>query len=194
MNETPHSLLQRLRQQPDEESWKRLIDLYSPLLHRWLRQAGLVGSDADDLIQEVFLTLVREMPSFDHNRRRGAFRSWLRKILVNRVRGFQRQRQHLPGLNLDPKFSETIERLEDDSSDLSRLWEREHNEFVVRRLLQLIEPEFTISTWEAFRRQVIDGLDPLEVARDLGLSIDSVYAAKSRVLRRMRREIDGLID
>jgi RNA polymerase sigma-70 factor (ECF subfamily) len=148
MNETPHSLLQRLRQQPDEESWKRLIDLYSPLLHRWLRQAGLVGSDADDLIQEVFLTLVREMPSFDHNRRRGAFRSWLRKILVNRVRGFQRQRQHLPGLNLDPKFSETIERLEDDSSDLSRLWEREHNEFVVRRLLQLIEPEFTISTWE----------------------------------------------
>jgi len=191
---TPQSLLQRLREKPDEEGWKRLIDLYTPLLRRWLSQTGVDGSDADDLLQEVFLAVVREMPSFHHNQRNGAFRSWLRTILVHRLRGYLRGRRRSPQLAADASIPETLDLLEDESSDLSRLWDREHDEFVARRLLQMIEPEFAVSTWQAFCRQVIDGSDPGEVAKELGISIDSVYAAKSRVLRRMRREIEGLID
>jgi RNA polymerase sigma-70 factor (ECF subfamily) len=191
---TPHSLLQRLRENPDEDGWKRLVDLYAPLLQRWLAQTGIAGPDADDLLQEVFVSVVREMPSFHHNQRRGAFRSWLRTILVHRVRGHLRRRRGSPQSAADLDIPETLDRLEDQSSDLSRLWDREHDEFVVRLLLQLIEPEFATTTWQAFRRLVIDGQDPEDVAKELGLSIHSVYAAKSRVLRRMRREIEGLIN
>jgi RNA polymerase sigma-70 factor, ECF subfamily len=84
--------------------------------------------------------------------------------------------------------------LEDPASELNRLWDRQHDTFIVRRLLELIEPEFTASTWQAFWRQVIDGQPPGEVADALGLSLDAVYTAKSRVLRRLRRETEGLTD
>ena len=86
MTDTPNSLLVRLRLQPDDDSWKRLIDLYTPLLQRWLRKLDIHGSDADDLLQETFLVLVREISYFQHNHQQGAFRCWLRTVLVNRLR------------------------------------------------------------------------------------------------------------
>ncbi len=86
MSDTPRSLLERLRHQPDGDSWKRLVDLYTPPLLHWLRQAGVDSSDADDLMQEFFVAVLREMPTFEHNQQRGAFRCWLRTILVYRLR------------------------------------------------------------------------------------------------------------
>lgn len=190
MTETPQSLLRRLREQPDEEAWKRLVDLYTPLLQRWLRQAGADGTDGEDLMQEVFVAVVREMPSFHHNQQRGAFRSWLRNILVNRLRGhWNRKRTTLPSDNVA-----ALESLEDPAGDLNQLWEREHDAYLAQRILQLIEKDFAPSTWQAFRRVVLDGVRASEAAAELGLSVNSVLLAKSRVLRRARREIDGLID
>jgi RNA polymerase sigma factor (sigma-70 family) len=191
MTDTPHSLLERLRLRPDDEAWKRLLDLYTPLLRCWLHQAGVVGTDADDLLQDVFATLVREIVCFKHNERHGAFRRWLRAILINRVRGFLRDQR----TRIQPAASANVlASLEDPASELNRLWDRQHDTFIVRRLLELIEPEFTASTWQAFWRQVIDGQPPGEVADALGLSLDAVYTAKSRVLRRLRRETEGLTD
>jgi RNA polymerase sigma-70 factor (ECF subfamily) len=194
MTDTPRSLLERLRVQPSEDSWKRLVDLYTPLLKRWARQSGVEGADADDLLQEVFAALVREMPAFEHNRRSGAFRRWLRQILVNRVRGYLRTRRARLPAGGDAQTLNVLDRLEDPASDLSRAWDREHDEFVARRLLELIEPEFTASTWRAFWRQVMDGQRPAQVAAELGLSADAVYSAKYHVLRRLRREIEGLTE
>jgi RNA polymerase sigma-70 factor (ECF subfamily) len=194
MTDTPRSLLERLHHQPDEESWKRLIELYTPLLRRWLRQSGVEGADAADLMQEVFVALVHELPSFEHSQRRGAFRRWLHTILLNRLCGYWKVRQTTPETADSSKILQELDRLQDPASDLNQLWEREHDVFVAQRVLQLIENDFTPAIWEAFRRQVLDGQNPAEVAQALGLSLDSVYAAKSRVLRRMRREIEGLID
>ncbi len=194
MTDTPHSLLERLRVKPDEQSWKRLVDLYTPLLYNWLRQAGVEGADADDLLQEVFTTLVREIGTFEHSQRSGAFRRWLRGILLNRLRGFLRGKQTRPQPAADANAQAVLDSLEDPTSELNRLWDRQHDTFILRRLLELIEPEFAASTWKAFRLQVIDNLPPAKVADSLGLSLDAVYTAKSRVLRRLRREIDGLMD
>jgi RNA polymerase sigma factor (sigma-70 family) len=194
MTDTPHSLLARLRLRPDDDSWKCLIDLYTPLLQRWLRQAGVDGPDADDLLQEVFLTVVREMPSFKHNHQRGAFRCWLRTILVNRLRGLWYARRMTPPAADAAEVLSVVERLEDPASDLNQIWEREHDAFLARRILQLIEKDFTASTWQAFRRVVLDGARPAEVAAEMSLSVNAVLLAKSRVLRRARQEIDGLID
>ena len=96
MNETSLSLLARISQSADSDSWDRLVELYTPLMRRWVRSYEVTGADADDLVQEVLTVVSQELPKFKHNERAGAFRSWLRKILVNRLRNHWRDRQNSP--------------------------------------------------------------------------------------------------
>src|SRR5262249_47025885 len=140
MFETSASLLERLRQQPDAVSWKRLVDLYTPLLRGWLHRNLVPHDDVDDLVQEVMEVLVRELPHFRYDRQRGSFRGWLRTITVNRLRMFWRSRQHRPLATGDSDLARKLNELEDPHSALSKLWDREHDRHVARRLLELIEP------------------------------------------------------
>jgi RNA polymerase sigma-70 factor (ECF subfamily) len=194
VSQTSASLLQRLREQPDGDAWHRLVHLYTPLLRQWLGRYGLQPSDVDDLTQEVLAVVVRELPQFRHNERTGAFRRWLRTILVHRLRGFWRARQSRPVATGDSDLGRLLEQLEDPASGLSRLWDQEHDRHVMARLLEQIEPEVTPTTWQAFRRVVLDGMDEEAVAAELGLSVNAVFIAKSRVLARLRRVARGLID
>jgi RNA polymerase sigma factor (sigma-70 family) len=194
MSETSYSLLERLRVEPDDASWKRLVDLYTPLLQKWLRRHFLLEADAEDLVQEVMAVLVREVPRFEHNGQPGAFRRWLRTILVHRLQGFWRARQGRPVASGDSDLAKRLEQLEDPASGLSQLWDQEHDRHVMGRLLEQIEPQVAPSTWQAFRRVVLDGKDEEIVAKELGLSVNAVFIAKSRVLARLRREAQGLID
>ncbi len=193
MPATPISLLERLRVRPDAESWQRFVDLYTPLIAGWLRALGLQPADADDLTQETLGVLMRELPQFRHNLRPGAFRRWLRGIVVNRLRAFRRGRRPIPTGGA-PALEQALEHLDDPESDLNRRWDEEHDRHVVRRLLELIEPEFEPATWRAFRMVVLEGSPTAETAAALGLSPNAVRIAKSRVLTRFRKEIDGLID
>jgi RNA polymerase sigma-70 factor (ECF subfamily) len=186
-------LLERLRLRPDADSWQRLVDLYAPLISDWLRALGLQAVDVEDLTQDTLTTLVREMPNFHHNLRPGAFRRWLRRIVLNRLRTFRRVRHPLPA-GCDPALEQTLDLLEEPDSDLSRRWDEEHDQHVVRRLLELIEPEFEPATWSAFRMVVFENKTTRETADALALSPNAVRIAKSRVLARFRQEIDGLID
>jgi len=77
---------------------------------------------------------------------------------------------------------------------LSDLWNREHDEHVLRRLLELVEPEFTSPVWQAFRGVALEGKPAAEVAAELGATVNAVFLAKSRVLRRLRQEARGLVD
>jgi RNA polymerase sigma-70 factor (ECF subfamily) len=194
MPETSVSLLERLRLRPDAESWRRLVDLYTPLIRGWLARHALQESDAEDLTQEVMGVLVREVPSFRHDLRQGAFRRWLRGITVNRLRVFWRGRRAHPAGTGDSGFAKVLDQLQDPESSLSRLWDQEHDRHVARRLLELIEPEFEPVTWQAFRGLVLDGKRTAEVAADLGVTPNAVRIAKSRVLSRFRQEVEGLID
>jgi RNA polymerase sigma-70 factor (ECF subfamily) len=194
MSETPVSLLDRLRLRPDPQSWQRLVELYTPLIRNWLRFHALQPSDADDLTQEVLGVLVRELPQFQHNLRRGAFRRWLRTLTVNRLRSFWRSRRRGPVATGASDFEKMLDQMQDPESHLSRLWDQEHDRHVARRLLDLLEPEFEPATWRAFRLLVLEGKSTAEVAAELGLSANAVRIAKSRVLSRFRREAEGLID
>jgi RNA polymerase sigma factor (sigma-70 family) len=190
LNETPLSLLDRLRRQPrDQPSWRRLTMLYGPLIRRWLQQHDTPEADADDLTQEVLLVLARDLGDFDHNGRTGAFRLWVRSITANRLRDYWRARRSRPIDGLDDRLAQ----LEDPESELGRLCDREHDEFIVRRLTELIQPEFAPSTWNSFRILVFEERPASEVAETLGLSVNAVLIAKSRVLRRLRQEGQGLI-
>jgi RNA polymerase sigma-70 factor (ECF subfamily) len=193
MPETSVSLLDRLRDSPDDASWQRLVDLYTPLIQTWLRRQGLQPADADDLAQDVLAVLVRELPGF-HHQRTGAFRSWLRTITVHRLRNFWRASQTRAVATGDSDLVRRLEELEDPHSALSRLWDQEHDQHIMKRAMELIASEFAPSTWKAFRRQVLEGASVDTVAAELGLSANAVIIAKSRVLSRLREEIRGLVD
>jgi len=187
MSVTSATLLQRLRDRSDGEAWDRLVRLYTPLIRGWLKRHLPQSADEDDLAQQVLTVVVEKLPTFEHNGRPGAFRAWLRGICVNRLRMFWRTR---PDPGPDPEAA--LRQLEDPNSDLSRRWDREHDEHVARKLLDAIEHDFQPATWQAFSRVVLDGAEPEAVAAELGLGLSSVYAAKSRVLRRLRDEMAGL--
>jgi RNA polymerase sigma-70 factor (ECF subfamily) len=186
--DTSISLLERLRFRSDEQSWQRLIELYTPLIRNWLARYRIQPTDLDDLVQEVFRTLVRELPQFQHDLRRGAFRRWLRSIALNRLRS------HWRGHHESPVAEEILDQLEDPASDLSKRWDEEHDQFVARELLKLLETEFEPSTWAAFRLLVLEGVETREVATRLNITPNAVRIAKSRVLTRFRQEIDGLVE
>jgi RNA polymerase sigma-70 factor (ECF subfamily) len=194
MSETSFSLLARLREQPDADSWKRLVDLYTPLIHGWLRRHSVPQADADDLTQEVMTVVVRELPNFNHNQQPGAFRAWLRTIAVNRLRALWRSRQNRPVGTGDSDFLKMLDQLEDPESGMSRLWDQQHDQHVARRLMELVEPHFEPTTWKAFRRVVMDGMKAAAVAAELNTSVNAVLLAKSRVLSRLRQEMAGLTD
>jgi RNA polymerase sigma factor (sigma-70 family) len=197
VTDTPLSLLDRLRQRPDQDSWqvswRRLVELYTPLIRSTLGRFGVPDSDAEDILQEVLGVLVREVPAFEHNGRPGAFRCWLRTVVVHRLGAYWRAQKSRPVAG-DSEFDTRLAELEDDSSDPSRQWDHEHDTLVARRLLELLEPEFTPSTWQAFRRQILDDARPADVAAELGITVNAVLIAKSRVLRRLREEGRGLVD
>ncbi len=194
MTATSISLLQRLAREPDSESWQRLVDVYTPLLKQWLGRYDVQDADADDLVQDVLLVVSRELKQFEHNRRTGAFRSWLRTILVHRLRRFWDKQKQRPAATGGSDVLQQLDQLEDAASRISRLWDREHDEHVVRRLLDLMEPRFSAETWRAFWRIVMDEAKTDAVAAELGISRNSVYIAKSRVLSILRLEAQGLID
>src|SRR5262245_93828 len=156
MSETSPSLLERLRDPADPRSWQRLVHLYTPLIRGWLRRHGVQEQDADDLVQEVLLAVVRELPRFHYDRARGSFRGWLRVVTANRLRAFWRARRR-PGAGGPDDLALVLEELEDPASRLSRAWDDEHDRHVFARLLELIEPEFEPATWRAFRRVALDG-------------------------------------
>lgn len=194
MPDTSASLLERVQRQADATAWERLVELYTPLIRGWLRRQALVPDDAEDVVQEVLAVVVRKLPQFERQPRPGAFRRWLRNITVNCVREFWRAQRGRPVATGDSDFQRKLNELEDSDSQLSRLWDKEHDEHVTRQLLELIRPRFEASTWCAFQRVAIDGVAPQAVAEELGISVNAVFIAKSRVLAQLRQEGAGLID
>src|SRR4051812_29974892 len=136
--ETSVSLLERLAASPGDDDWRRLVELYQPLLRAWLARAGVPEADRDDLTQEILLVVFREVAGFER-RGEGAFRAWLRAILVNRTRVFFRtcQRRPPPATG-DSEELRKLDELESPGSSLSALWDREHDEHVVETLLRQV--------------------------------------------------------
>jgi RNA polymerase sigma-70 factor (ECF subfamily) len=186
--DTPASLLERLRQPGQEQAWSRLVELYTPLLYNWARRAGLQPQDAADLVQDVFTILVQKLPEFVYDKQRN-FRGWLRTLLMNRWRDSRRRAAVRPA----EVGHADLDGLAASSSD--ELFEEvEYRRQLVGRALRLIRPEFRELTWKAWSEHGLAGRPAAEVARELGLTEGAVYTAKCRVLRRLRRELEGLLD
>ncbi len=186
MNTTHISLLVRLRQPGQAEAWGQFVELYTPLLHAWARRLGLADADVEDLVQDVFVVLARELPRFDYQPQRGSFRGWLKTIAVNRWRELQRKRR---ASSVGEEVLAELPAPQDEP-----FWEVEYRQYLVSGALRLLRGEFSDVTWQAFERYMIEDRDAAMVAAELGVSVGTVYAAKSRVLARLREELDGLFD
>ncbi len=188
MAQTPPTLLNRLREAPeDADAWRRFDALYRPLLTSWLRRYALQPHDCDDLVQDILQAVLSELPQFHYDPVRGHFRGWLRQIMVNRLRAFWR------GERNNAAIEPVLDQLQDPASDLSRLWDREHDQHVLKGMLAQLEPDYAPATWHAFRR-LLNGDDAGEVAGTLGISVNAVLLTKSRILKRLRDLAHDLTD
>jgi RNA polymerase sigma-70 factor (ECF subfamily) len=186
VDKTPVSLLERLRKPGDQEAWSRFVHLYTPLLYVWVRRLRLDPDDAKDLVQDVFTTLVDKLPGFEYDPGR-RFRGWLWTVAINKVRERRRQRTLV---SIGPIESDMASG--DDS--VAEFTEEEYRRFITHRALQLMQADFEPTTWRSFWEHVSHGRTAADVAAEFGISIGAVYAAKTRILSRLRSELKDLLD
>jgi len=187
MNTTPVSLLEQLRRSPDEAAWARFVHLYSPLLFGWARQAGLGEADAGDLVQDVFVILLKELPHFVYDPAL-SFRAWLKTVVLNRWRN-QLKRQARAPVSGRNAFLDSVPVPDDNFFE-----EQEYRRQLLRRALELLRDEFQPATWKAFQEHGLNGRPAAAVAAELALTVGAVYAAKCRVLGRLRERLRGLLE
>lgn len=187
MNTTSPSLLERIRNPAEQEAWTLFVRLYTPLIFYWARRVGMSDPDAADLVQEVFAALVQKLPDFTYDRQK-SFRGWLRTVTLNKWRDQQRRKAARPAETLDSLSDITV------ADPAESFWEQEYHQQLVNRALELMKTDFQPTTWQACWQHLVCDRPAAEVAAELGISVDSVYAAKSRVLRRLRQQLAGLLD
>lgn len=186
---TSKSLLRRLTTFESEDAWNQFVKLYSPLLFFWAEQRmGLSRGEAEDLVQDLFIHLMNKLPEFNYDESK-SFRSWLRVVLANKCRDYYRKANRLPenlesGQLRDEQISDNVQLFSD----------QEYHANLARRALELMKDEFEESTWKSCWMRVVEGKPAKEIARELGTSENAVHLAKSRVLRRLRDELDGLLE
>jgi RNA polymerase sigma-70 factor (ECF subfamily) len=185
---TPPSLLERMRDDPTRQAWQHFVDLYTPLLFAWARRLGLSEHDAADLIQDIFTILVEKLPGFRYDPAR-SFRAWLKTILLNRWRNYCRQRSLARAAGTPPDLADVAA-----PDDVPFFEEQEYRNALVSRALALMQAEFQTTTWRACWEFVVQGRPAADVAAELGITPNAVYLAKGRVLRRLREQLDGLLD
>jgi RNA polymerase sigma-70 factor (ECF subfamily) len=185
---TPVSLLERLRRPDDADAWGRFVHLYTPLLYRWALRTGLQAADAADLVQDTFAILIRELPQFRYDPGR-SFHRWLYTVLRNGWRDGRKRRPVPQPVGDDPALAAAAA-----PDELDAWIDDEFRADLVRRALQVMQADFQPATWRACWEVVVHGRSAADVAAELGLTVGAVYAARFRVLGRLRQELAGLID
>ncbi len=184
LESTSESLIDGVRRF-DESAWRRLLLIYGPLVYRWCRRAGLQQADAADVVQDVFGALVEGIGGFRFQEGKGGFRGWLHGITRHKLADHFRHRfpQPLEHSSLVQTLPAVPEQLSEEAQDQA---------LIVHAVLAQIRPEYEPHNWEAFYRTAVLQQPAVQVAAELGLTSTAVRQAKFRILRRLRRELDGL--
>src|SRR5262245_628211 len=187
---TRPSLLLRMRDVNDDAVWWQFVEIYTPLVFGYCRGRGLQEGDAADVAQESMRAVAKAIGKFEYDPQRGKFRNWLLTVVQSKLHNFFAQQQRQPEL-----ASETSLRfkLEDQSRSADgSAWETDYYRTIFNWAAERIRGEFQESTWRAFWQTTIHERDGKEVAKSLGLSVGAVYVAKSRVIARLKEEIQSV--
>ena len=183
VNSTSPTLLMRIRDRNDNQSWTTFCEIYSPMLYDYCRRRGLQPSDSSDVVQEVLIRVAHGIRNLDYDRSRGRFRGWLATIVHREISRF------FAKSTKDP----SVELLEDIEEDDPR-WGEHFQAYILRVALERIRPHFSNDTWTAFDLVWVNGETPKLVAQKMKRGLDFVYLSKSRVLNRLRLEVDLLAE
>lgn len=188
MNSTSESLLLKLRKANDQQAWSKFVKLYTPLLFYWARQTGLQSQDAADLVQDVLTIVFRKLPDFEYDRNK-SFRSWLRTVTLNRYREYGRKKS----VSRDA-VTGTVLNLIPAAAVAESTWDLSYQRSLFSTAMEILKTEFRPKTWDAVRKFVLEDRTAAEIASETGVSIWTIYAAKSRLLARLREELNGLTE
>jgi RNA polymerase sigma-70 factor (ECF subfamily) len=189
---TSSSLLSRARNH-DAAAWRRLVQLYGPLVYGWVRRAGLAEHDAADVVQEVFQALFTSLDRFALGQSSGAFRSWLWTIAHRRACDHFRRGKGQPAGVGGTEALQRMQELADEPPGEDAEATHSAQAELVRRALAMVRPEFADHTWRACMLTALEGQSPADVAAELDMTVGAVYVARSRVLKRVRAELEGLL-
>jgi RNA polymerase sigma-70 factor (ECF subfamily) len=184
--ETRASLILRLPNAADVAAWDEFVSVYGPLVFRVARGRGLQPADADDLVQEVFSAVAKQVGDWVQRTDRGRFRAWLlriaRNIAVNLLTRKPFGTIGVGGDEAEGRLAEIPEAVDGLSSQFDLEYRRE----VFRWAADGVRESVAGTTWRAFQLTHVEGVSIADAARQLGISVGNVYIARSRVMNRLR--------
>jgi RNA polymerase sigma-70 factor (ECF subfamily) len=189
--DTRPSLLIRVRDPQDAAAWAQFVGLYGPLIYQFARRRRLQDADAADLTQTVLQGVAGGVRRLDYDPRRGSFRAWLFRVVRRQLGKFLARRQRAPqgcGGTGPRRALEEQPGWDDDQA----LWDREYEHRLFLWAAEQVRGGFEEATWQAFWQTAVEGKNPRETAQSLGMTVGAVYTAKSRVLDRLRKAIQGV--
>jgi RNA polymerase sigma-70 factor (ECF subfamily) len=187
--ETRETLIRRLPDAADAEAWDIFVEIYGPLLFRLARARGMQPADADDFVQEVFTAVARSIERYLADEDRGPFRAWLFRIASNLAINFLTRLKHRRLGTGDSRVSRLLAEQPAASADSSLLFASEYRRELFRWAAERVRAEVSQRQWLAFWRTSVDDCPIDEVARELGVSVGSVYIARCRITKRIRELI-----
>jgi RNA polymerase sigma factor (sigma-70 family) len=188
---TRSSLLVRIRDARDTAAWGQFVGIYAPVVYSYLRRRGLQDADAADLTQDVLRAVADRAPRFEYDRQRGTFRGWLYGVARHKLHDFlAAQQRRAPGKG-DRATMELVESVPAPDSDEDE-WRRRYEQRVFTWAAEQVKARVDDSTWHAFWLTAVEGKSGQEAADVLGMSVGAVYVAKSRVLARLKRQVEEL--
>jgi RNA polymerase sigma-70 factor (ECF subfamily) len=183
--------LLRLRHAENDGAWQEFVDIYTPLVYGFCRGRGLQDADAADVAQETMRAVARSMATFEYDPQRGRFRNWLLTVVRSKLNNFLAKQRHQP----DPAGPSTLQFKIDGTTTPAEQsgWDAEYHWRLLHWAADRVRGEFQENTWRAFWQTAIEQKDSKAVAQELGMGVGAIYVAKSRVIARLRREIQ-LVD
>jgi RNA polymerase sigma factor (sigma-70 family) len=188
---TRASLLVQIRDGSNHAAWQEFINLYGPVIYGFARKRGLQDADAADLMQDVLRSVSSAIGRLDYDRGQGTFRGWLFTITRNKVFNFLSARRIRPQASGDSATNRILAS-HADGSDGDEAWELEYQRRLATLAMDRVKGEFQENTWRAFWLTAVEGMSAAEAAHNTGLSPGAIYVAKSRVLARLKEEVDAL--
>jgi RNA polymerase sigma factor (sigma-70 family) len=188
---TRASLLVQIRDGSNRAAWQEFVNLYGPVVYGFARKRGLQDADSADLMQDVLRSIATAIGRLDYDRKQGTFRGWLFTITRNKVFNFLSARRIRPQASGDSATNRLLAE-EPSGSDGSEAWELEYQRRLASLAMERVKGEFQETTWRAFWLTAVEGVVVADVAKQVGLSPGAIYVAKSRVLARLKEEVEAI--
>ena len=189
--ETSESLIAQVRNPADREAWEQFEQLYRPVIFRIARSRGLQHSDALDLVQQVLMSVSAAIGRYQHQDSKTPFRHWLGKITRNAILK-KLTRGPLDKAHGGTSMIGSMQAVAATGDEISDMIETEYRREIYARAAAKVRSEIEDTTWLAFEMTMLQAKSVEATARVLGLSTGSVYAARSRVVRRLQDSVQEL--